>query len=344
MEDKSTYYVDLIIRYFEGELSSDEMLLLSDWLKSNPENQKLFKEYKQTFCAVDNAKIDNINIDDEWNKLSLKIKTANVPEKEETEIFVLKKQERPIRNLYLSILKVAAVIMVLAVSSFLLYHNLKKPESIQLLAQSKTIESKLPDGTSVTLNKGASITYPEKFEKSKRTVTLKGEAFFNVTPDKSKPFIVAAGDIFVEVLGTSFYVNTNSENANVEVILISGKVATYSKYKPSDRILLEPGEKAEFSKTEQKISKSSDYDENYIAWKTKKLVFFDNPLNEIILTLNKVYHSNIKLENENIADCRITATFDNQPLDAVLNVLQATIDLKIKKTGSLIEISGNGCK
>ena len=108
--------------------------------------------------------------------------------------------------------------------------------------------------------------------------------------------------------------------------------------------ILEPGEKAEFSKAEQKITKSENNNENYMAFKTKKLVFSDTPLSEIVETLNSIYQSNIKLKNNNIAGCRITVSFDNQSLDAILNVLKATVDLNVNKTNSGIEISGNGCK
>ena len=114
--------------------------------------------------------------------------------------------------------------------------------------------------------------------------------------------------------------------------------------KPSEKVILHPGEKAEFSKIAQTITKSTNEDENYMAWKTKKMVFNDEKLADIIQMLNKVYRSDIRLKNNNMADCRVTASFDNQSLDAVLNVLKATVDLNINKTGSSIELSGNGCK
>jgi transmembrane sensor len=346
MEKDLTYFIDLITRYLSGEATPDEMITLSGWLKEKPENQKIFEEYQKTFDAVEETKINStVDVNDEWKKFSSKIHSSGETKKE-AEIIPLETGFTFLPNYFKRVMRIAAIFILVAASAYVLYYYLKsdKPALQHMVAQNGSVESKLPDGTSVTLNTGATLDYPEKFKKNQRTVTLNGEAYFNVTHDASRPFIISAENICVEVLGTSFYVNTNGENGNIEVILTSGKVAVYQKDKPSERTILEPGEKAEFSKTDQKIIKSENEDENYMSFKTKKLVFSDTPLNEIISTLNKVYHSDIKLKSKSIADCHVTVTFDNQSLDAVLNVLKATVDLKIVKSGSSIEISGNDCK
>jgi transmembrane sensor len=346
MEKDLTYFIDLITRYLSGEATPDEVITLSGWLKSNSENQKMFEEYQKTFDAIEESRINSaIDVNDEWNKFRTKIK--NEPEvKKEAKIIPLETEYKIRPNYFARIMRVAAIFILVAASAYVLYYYLRsdKPEIQQLVAQNESVESKLPDGSSVTLNTGSTLDYPEKFESSKRTVTLKGEAYFNVSHDEARPFIISAENICVEVLGTSFYVNTNGENGNIEVILTSGKVAVYQKDKPAERTILEPGEKAEFSKTEQKIIKTENDDENYMSFKTKKLVFSDTPLDEIVQTLNKVYHADIKIKSKSIADCHVTVTFDNQSLDAVLNVLKATVNLKIVKSGSSIEISGNDCK
>lgn len=344
MDNQSTYYVDLITRYFAGEIAPDEMLLLSEWLKAHPDNQQLFNDYQKTWEAIEESAINTtVNIDDEWDKLSSTLFNST---QEESNIITVDFTSSARTGLIRRFVRIAAIFILFAVSSFVVYYYFirqQKPETIQLAAITETTESKLPDGSSVTLNTGSSISYPEEFEKDKRTVTLKGEAYFNVTPDKERPFIIAANDIRVEVLGTSFYVNTNAENGNVEVILTSGKVAVYKKDNPNNRTILEPGEKAEFSKADQSIHKEENDDQNYMAFKTKKLVFADTPLQDIISTLNEVYHSDIKLKEKKLANCRVTVTFNNQSLDAVLNILKATVNLNINKSGSRIEISGNGC-
>jgi transmembrane sensor len=346
MEENSTYYVDLINRYFAGEASPDEMQALSIWLKSDQKNQEQFNEFQKTWVAIDQNKINSaIDIEEEWNKINLIIEPS-VKREKEVKIIQLDTHHKQRPNLFLKYSRIAAVFVLLAVSASVIYFLLRKsdqPKTIRLLAKTESIEKKLPDGTFVTLNTG-SINYPEEFEGKKRIVKLQGEAYFKVTHDKERPFIIEAGEIMVEDIGTSFYVNTNATKGNVEVILTSGSVAVYYKNKPKERTILNPGEKAEFSKASNKIAKSENNDENYMAFKTKKLVFSDTPLNEIVETLNKVYHADIKIKDIKVADCHVTTSFDNQTLDAVLNVLKATIDVNINKSGSGIEITGNGCK
>ncbi|MBI5217297.1 MAG: FecR domain-containing protein [Bacteroidia bacterium] len=340
MENNSTYYIGLITKYFCGEAMQEEMVLLSDWLRADAENLKLFEEYQNAWMNVEKVKINALDMNNEWNRLKSSMakshaSTASIPNP---------KSQIPNPKYFNTLLKIAAVFLLVAVASFVLYNYYSQPATKHLLASNQALESNLPDGTSVTLNSGSSLDYPEKFINKTRTVALKGEAYFQVKHDEAHPFVITAEDIRVEVLGTSFYVNTNTENGNIEIILSTGKVAVYHKDKPSEQVILAPGEKAEFSKAQLSITKSANDDENYIAWKTKKLVFLNDPLNEIVRTLNKIYHTNIHLTNDKIANCRITAAFDNQSLDAVLNVLKETVDLKISNSGATIEISGEGCK
>jgi ferric-dicitrate binding protein FerR (iron transport regulator) len=245
---------------------------------------------------------------------------------------------------YVRYARIAAVFVLIALSSIWFITYLNKPQQKIILADNKSVEATLPDGSHVTLNNGSTINYPSKFIEQKRQISLQGEAYFDVTHDPSHPFVITSGNICIEVLGTSFYVNTNNASGNLEVVLTSGRVAAYYADKPDNRVILNPGERTEISKTGQDFSKSVNTDENYMAWKTKKIVFSDQPLSLIVQQLNKVYHSNIIISRPGIGNCRMTVTFDNQQLDAVLNVVKATLDVDINKKGNTFVISGNGCE
>ncbi len=342
MEQNPTYYIDLIIRYFSGETSSDELLILRDWLAQDKANQQMFDEYNRTWQHLEKKKIeDTIHIDDEWQKFQSRIASESDAD---PKIIKLHPDLKPTRKSYLSLMKYAAVFVVVALSSIFLFRYMYRPQEKVITASNQTVQTMLADSSDITLGIGSTITYPEKFKIDKRRVKLSGEAYFNVKHIETQPFVVSAGDVRVEVLGTSFYVNTNAVNNNVEVVLTSGKVAVYYKDNPNERTVLNPGEKALASLVSKKIIKTKNDDENYMAWKTKKIVFTDDPLNIVVPILNKVYRSDIKLTTNSIADCRITATFDAQSLDAVLNVLKETLDLNVSRKGNTIEISGNACK
>jgi transmembrane sensor len=240
--------------------------------------------------------------------------------------------------------KVAASVTVLLVSSFLLYFYFSKPGNIVVTAQTTTIEQTLPDGSIVSLHAGSQIIYPEKFASNQRNVELKGEAYFKVAHDKTKPFVVASGDAMVEVLGTQFNVNTHSAEGAMEVVLTSGKVSVYYKANPKQNVLLMPGEKAELNVVQKQIRKSANTDPNYMAWKTHILSFDNENLAQVISTLQKVYQTPILLSDNQLAGCRVTASFNNQTLESVLEVLKQTLDLQISKKGNVMEVAGKGCK
>ena len=334
MNNPSTYYTDLISRYLSEECTFEEVNLLTQWIEANPENKKRFEEYSKTWSLIDGSRIDQeVDTDLEWHKLESKISFQAKPEKKTVQI-----------NFHSVLLRIAAVFLLLALPSLFIIRYITTPGIKELSAQNQVTENNLPDGTVVSLNKGATIEYPERFKGKTRDVKLKGEAFFQVQHEKFKPFIISSGNIAVEVLGTTFYINTDAGNGKMNVILSNGSVAVYYKEDPSRRIVLKPGEKAEISIAGNEINKIKNEDPNYLAWKTGTLIFNGDPMSVIIPTLNKIYHSDIRLTGSNISGCRVTATFTGQPLDAVLNVLKATLDLQIKYTGATIELSGNGCK
>ncbi len=336
MENNSTYYVDLITRYLAGEAGKEDISILNDWLKSDIKNQELFDQYIKTWHIIEKQKIEKVvDVEKEW--LSFKTKTGK-------KIINFKPEVDRNKSVYMRVLKYAAIAALVAFSSVLVYKFFTKPSDKVITAQMSAVETTLPDGTKITLNSNTTIHYPNKFAASERTLKLNGEAYFEVTPDKNKPFIISAGDVRIAVLGTSFYVNTNAENDNIEVILTEGKVAVYYSSRPSEKVIMTPGDKVEVSTMKNKISKSKNENENYISWKTKKLIFNNSSLNYIVNSLNKVYKSNIVITDRKLDNCRLTATFENQSLDAVLNVIKETLDLNIVKSGSTIELSGNGRK
>ena len=101
------------------------------------------------------------------------------------------------------------------------FNILHKRNEVAQTGQNVLIDT-LSDGSVITLNKRSSITYPSKFKGNTRAIALKGEAFFNVAPDKKKPFIISVNDVQVTVVGTSF--NIKSENGNTEVVVETGIV------------------------------------------------------------------------------------------------------------------------
>ena len=324
METNSTYYTGLIIRYFSGEASPGDILELEAWVTADATHRDLFREYQKTWQLLDSTKtIASAELDHEWAVLKSKIVNRK-------------------SKIVAWSLRAAAVFVLLAIPAFLLFHFLASPIENQLAAGNEVKEYTLPDGTVVTLNAGAVLSCPSKFSGNSRNVMLEGTAWFEVAHDKAKPFIIASGNVRIQVVGTSFFVNTHTLSNTKEIILASGKVKVYYENNPSKMSFLSPGDKAELTADGNAIITTSNEDANYLAWKTKHMVFCNTRLNEVVALLIQVYHTNILISDNRLSDSRITATFDKQSLESVLNVLKATLDLQIRNTGAGIELSGRG--
>ncbi|MCX6277258.1 MAG: FecR domain-containing protein [Bacteroidetes bacterium] len=224
-----------------------------------------------------------------------------------------------------------------------MYRSFSSADELKIAASGKISEFTLPDGTKVTLNNGATLTYPSKFTGGFRKISLNGEAWFEVAHDRAHPFVVNAGKTVIQVLGTSFSVNTKGYRNCREIILAAGKVKVYRDDKPDDPVFLSPGEKASVPADGQPIIKSVNDDENFLAWKTKHIIFSNTSMNEAAALLSKVYDVRIRFSDNRLSGCKITATFDKQSLESVLNVIKVTLDLQVRYAGRNIELSGAGC-
>jgi transmembrane sensor len=343
MKENTTYYTGLITRYFSGEITEEELHVLSGWLKADTGNEDLFRQFHKTWNLIEEQNVlSQVNTDQEWIALQAKMAADIPPVKEFAKVVPLKPEKSRV-SLFYNKWMAAAAIVVLLISTVQLYYYFSKPSIIVVTAQATNIDQLLPDGSVVTLHAGSQISFPEKFESDIRNVELKGEAYFNVTHDKTKPFIVASGNARVEVLGTEFNVNTNTSAGNMEVVLTKGKVSVYYTAKPQEKLVLFPGEKAELLADKNQIRKTENTDPNYMAWKTRELVFDNETLAQVVNTLQNVYQTPVQLADTRISDCRVTVSFSNQTLESVLEVLKVTLNLKINHSVNGIVISGDAC-
>lgn len=336
MNTNQPYYTELIAKYFAGETNAEEAEVLAAWIHEKEENKKFFDEHRQAWLLTEQVLVpQKTNIDAEWNSISGKL-TGKSP------IIELSRETRTkqVRLMYRKIARYAAVLMLMLTVSALAYYYIATPKTVLLAAGKTSLEQTLPDGTIVTLNAGSSIEYPEKFLSSTRSVNLKGEAYFQVTHDASHPFIVSANNASIEVLGTSFNVNTGALTGKMTVLLTEGKVAVYLKSNTKEKIHLAPGEKAEVEN--KTIKKSVISDANYMSWKTGYIVFNNSSLKQIAETLTQVYHTQVTVA-PGLEKCTVTANFNNQSLKAVLNVLKATLDLQVIEKNNSLEIIGKAC-
>lgn len=195
----------------------------------------------------------------------------------------------------------------------------------------------LPDGSEVWLNALSSLTYPQRFTQKDRTVRLSGEAYFKVVSDKKHRFNVQTPEgVRVTAYGTEFNVNAYPSENRSEVTLAKGNVAVSVKESPEEKIL-KVGEKAIIvSQTgDITVSPTDTYVET--AWKDGKMVFRREKLDKIAEKLSRKFGINIHLEGNKLKEYEYTATFTNETLEDILDLLKrsAPITYSISKQKQL---------
>ncbi len=323
---------DLLSKYLSGNASDEEVRQLEKWVLADPANQAQFKAYKEAWMLSGIEKnSQNIEVEVEWAATAAQL----FPEAKRIDL-AAKKQHRGS-----FFLKIAAAIALLAVVSIWVFRSTGVGGNTEVLAQDKVIEQKLPDGTRVSLNQFASLSYDTQMEGPTRKVTLQGDAFFEVAHDAEHPFIISTQGSEIKVLGTSFYIDSRAEQKVIQVIVKSGSVAFKAGGK---QVILEANEVGIYQKTLDRLIKKENEDPNFMGWKNNRLAFDESDLGEVVFVLNRHFHSRIELEKSDLRSCKITAAFKDKTLDSIIRILEKTLDISARKEGERIIFSGQGCE
>lgn len=231
----------------------------------------------------------------------------------------------------------AASIALLLVSAIHLIGN-KPKEALAYYETTAVPDSKtkivLPDSSVVWLNANACLRYPREFTDQTRKVEITGEAFFEIRKDEKKPFIVHTDAVNIKVLGTSFNVKAEINSDIIEITLLKGKIALFSRLNQSDIAdqILTPGQCALFHKPENNLKVSDIRAEKSISWVTGVFVFKENTLEEITNELQRAFHVKIHIEDKTMQKQTFNADFtEKETLDEILSILQISARYKIEK-------------
>ncbi|WP_353718385.1 FecR domain-containing protein [Dyadobacter sp. 676] len=201
-----------------------------------------------------------------------------------------------------------------------------------------------PDGSEAWLNPGTRITYAkDDFRKDSREVSLEGEAFFEVTHDASRPFFVHGESVQVKVLGTSFNVRANKGEAEYAVSVVTGKVFVTAD--EGREVTLLPHQQAVFKVASGELVSAQvpEVAEKAPLWQPVSLSFSDAKLGEVVKRLEEKFDVKIRLENPNLENCRVKATFDHDRLSEILEMTMQIVDASYQMQNDEILIRGEGC-
>jgi transmembrane sensor len=237
----------------------------------------------------------------------------------------------------LAIISMVAAAFLYRENILLLVHPIQQMQAST--SPGKLQQVRLPDGSEVWLNASSRIGFPEKFGDT-REVNLQGEAFFKVTKDPKKPFIIRTGNVHTTVLGTAFNVKAYKGDELIEVTVSNGKVAVSSfdtVFRQSlGKVALVRDQRVQFNtKTQQLLPISSASGQIASSWKEGRLVFRAAPFHQVVRTLERWYGVHFVVAGNSIMDRKFTAVFQpGTSLQKVLKTLTLTNKMKFERNSS----------
>lgn len=316
-----------ILRYLGNELTAKEKADFESWVKTNPENARIFEELKEVWEKTKHYPVD------------FKPDAGNALKK--VQQFVRIDQNKSLVRKQYIVLRIAAVAILLfsliGVSRYI-YLNSSGEMVVVNNLNSGAKEITLPDSTHVWLNTNSTLFYPDRFSRTKRKVYLTGEAYFEVFKNAKLPFYVNSENSRVTVLGTHFNVSAYPTLKSIIVTVAEGKVKFASLDNTKQSVILVGNESAVLDKETLMLEKGQISDPNYLAWKTNLIEFTNTPLVDVFKVLEKHFNANHKISAEHISGVKVSGRFNNMKLDEILySISQATnVEIILKNDTILI--------
>jgi transmembrane sensor len=325
----------LFSKYFAGECNEGELVKLDNWLSRKKNNRLIFNELEKDKELIGKYKeMKTVDVDKAWNKLSKRIEATGY-----NNVRTMSSSGRDKNRVKIPLLIGFAASILIAAGLLITYKSLVTGRDFETIAAyDKNTSFTLPDGSVILLNRDSKIVFPKNFGLQQRELNLQGEAFFEVTHDTGKPFIVKAGKARIKVIGTSFAVDERAGKNRIEVYVENGRVSLYEEEMEHAGVLIEPGYIGQLSGNLP--AKYLNENDNILAWKTRKIIFADTKLSEVIKVLEKVYGKEIIIENKEALNWPYTGTFDNQDLESVTKVLVENYQFGIEQDRNKIVLTG----
>lgn len=310
-------------RFLNKEMNEDESRAFQEWLGSHEKERMEVDRLREQWRKVGmKYSTESYETDKAWDKLYHRLGSdgliSGTQEKGSIPLW-------PIRQ----VLRVAAVVLVvigLGWGGMFLWRQVNSGKMLEQISYADpSVEPiNLPDGSKIYLNRGSRLLYPAKFDRKERKVVLEGEAYFEIKSNPKAPFRIDAGEAMVEVLGTTFNVISGTREKDVEVFVTTGKVAVERK-NDGETLFLTPGEKAIVNR--DLCSKSRNTNPNYLAWKSRKLVYDETPLSVVAKDLERSLGIHLEFEEEEMGELKLNSTFEDISEETIVLLISTTFNL-----------------
>lgn len=323
MEKETINWLQLV-KYLNNPQDTALEQEVRQWTAAAPENEAAFLQVQQLWLLSPDLKI----LDQLDTKTAIDRLQEALPEDETV-------HQLPARRYRW--FRVAAVTIPIAAATWWFYHS-SGTITYKEKATLASIDSlRLPDQSRIYLDKNSRVRYPEKMQKNRTVIMEQGTAFFDVATQSDAPFVVKIGQSSITVLGTAF--NIQMEDHRIGVTVKTGKIRFASGHTDASETILTAGEGIRFDPATGSVEQFNAINSNADAWITHELVFVDAPLSEVCKKVEALYQVKINLRGK-IPVKKLNATFKNNKLEEVLEVLQATYPITVVHRNREITITG----
>ena len=326
----------LLAKYVQGEADADETQRMQAWLAEDPSHPELLERVRAAWQASgDVYQAYAPDTTAAWQAIARRTGDRRTDARRTRRAPVVASPKTSRRTWLLR----AAVVAGLALGLVFLGRLLSLTDSYGLAevrtGAQETKQLTLADGTQVWLNERSTLRYDKDFDDSVRAVYLSGEASFDVARNEAQPFRIASQGAVVRVLGTSFNVRAESNDTAVVVTVVSGTVQLADQNDQQLSVILEKGEQGVYQVANRSVTQAATVAPNALAWRTRELDFQNQPLSEVGPLLEEVYQRTVVVDQAS-RNLRLTARFDDQPLEEVLEVIALTLNVRYRVEGDTI--------
>jgi len=312
IEDERLY--PLLERYLAGEASARDAEIVRAWLAEDAAHAQLLADLR-LIKHVANDTPPPTSVDAAWMQA---VKTLG-----------LRRKPRVLRRLLMVALAAAAVLIAVIGGGRVLRRAPQWKEYATAPAQRMVI--RLQDGTQVTIAPKSRVRYTAGFGRAHRDLYLDGEAYFQVAPDSQRPLRVHTSGSVTEDLRTAFVVTAYADQRTTEVVVTEGRVSLSRAETTSRAVVLGLRDLGRLDASgPATVRRGVDVD-RYLAWTKGVLAFDGTPLSEVMPALERWYNVEIRLSDSALAARRLTATFQNEPIDLVLKRIALTLGLLVER-------------
>jgi ferric-dicitrate binding protein FerR (iron transport regulator) len=330
---------ELLPGYLSGELSDEDQAMLEEWRQESGENEVMFQNCVKAWEALPMLEqMEQFNSFEALNKINARI------------------SERASTNLWVYFQRAAAILLIplLIYTTYLSVNYFAsgsiKNEHVAMQKISSRLgmitQFELSDGTNVWLNSGSSLEFPTAFNGAYREVRITGEAFFKVKQNENQPFRVLAKDLNIEVLGTSFNVASYNDEKRSEVVLVEGKVklSTEINNVKKDFGSMIAGQRVVYDEDLQDVETEEVGVDKYVAWRDGNLIFRDDKMDDVVRRLSRWFNIEIVINDPEIKSYAYKATFRNETLPQILNLLKISAPIDYRVIGNKLLSNGEYTK